>query len=139
MWRVAKSTFKPIQHAPAIEVRQVEIERDGVGLEFARQRKRRGSALGDDAFEAFFVRHLQQNAAVIRIVFDDQQHFVARIDFAAIIVDRGFRGRHLRCRFGSTASVPSIGSSASGCDGALTARLVAHGAHRHVRLRQDTA
>jgi len=34
--------------------------------------------------------HLQQNAAIVGIIFDDQQDFVARFDFSAIILDADF-------------------------------------------------
>jgi len=44
--------FQPVQHAPAIEVRQMDIERHGRRLQLARQSQCVGSALGDDSFES---------------------------------------------------------------------------------------
>ena len=42
---------------------------------------------GDDALEALVARQAQENAGVVRIVLDDEQHGVARLDGVAVVLD----------------------------------------------------
>ena len=42
---------------------------------------------GDDALEALVARQAQQDARVVRVVLDDQQHGVALLDVVAIVLD----------------------------------------------------
>jgi len=89
---VARSTFKAVQHAPAVEVRQPDIERDGVRFQFTRQCQRRGAALGDDGFEPAVARHFQQHFGIVRIILDNQQYPVPLRNMPAIILDEEIRG-----------------------------------------------
>ena len=58
-----------------------------VGTILPGQRDRRLAAVGDDALEALVARESQQDARVVRIVVDDQQHVVAFADVVAIVGD----------------------------------------------------
>ena len=50
-----------------------------VGLILARQGKRDVAALGHDALEALVVGQAQQDAREVRIVLDDEQHGIVRL------------------------------------------------------------
>ena len=55
---------------------------------YCRARREPERALGgDDALEALVARQTQQNAGVMRIVLDDQQHGIAILDGVAVVLD----------------------------------------------------
>ena len=81
-----------VQHGPAQHVGQEDVQRDGRGPELAGQRKALGARGGDDAFEALVARQAQQDARVMRIVLDDQQHGFAVDDVVAVVGDTFFAG-----------------------------------------------
>ena len=78
-----------------------------VGTVLPRQRKRRLAAVGDDALEALVARQPEQDARVVRVVLDDQQHVVALADVVAIVGDDlfGLGDREHRQRRGVGAGV----------------------------------
>ena len=45
------------------------------------------AVLRNETFEALFVRDVEQDAGKRRVVFDNQQHFVFRRDFGAVVAD----------------------------------------------------
>ena len=58
-----------------------------VGLVFARQVQRVLAARRDQHLEAFVMREIHQDARIVRIVLDDQQHGVAGRDVVAVVGD----------------------------------------------------
>ena len=73
--------------------------------------ERRLAAVRDDALEALVARQPEQHARVMRIVVDDEQDAVARVDVLAVVGDDLFRfghGEHgQRTRCGCAAGAPS--------------------------------
>ena len=55
-----------------------------------RQRKRLGPSHRDQNLESLVARQIAQNARIVRIVFDDQQHRIAFLQIVAIVLDTGF-------------------------------------------------
>src|SRR5205807_1773082 len=83
--------------APAVDVGEIDVERDGVGVDLACQQEGGGAAGGDDGLEAVLVGHFQQEACEVGVVLDDQQHAVAAGDVAGVVGElhglrRGSRG-----------------------------------------------
>ena len=58
-----------------------------VGRILARQRQPDRAFVGHDALEALVARQAQQDARVVRIVLDDQQHRIALLDVVAVVGD----------------------------------------------------
>ena len=71
------------EHGPAQHVGQEDVERHGGRPVLARQRQRLGAARRDQHLEAVVAREVDQDAGVMRIVLDDQQDVVARLDDVA--------------------------------------------------------
>ena len=74
-----------VEHRPAQHVGQEDIERDGRGMELARQRPGLGAAHGHQHLEALVARQIAQNARIMRIVFDNQQHGISGLQIVAIV------------------------------------------------------
>ncbi len=77
-----------LEHHPAVDVGQVEVERDGGRLDLAGQPQGIAAALGDDALEAAVARRLEQDGGETRVVLDDQQAAVAGPQVGAVILRR---------------------------------------------------
>ena len=54
--------LQPLEHAPAVDVGQEDVERDRGRLVLARQRQRGGAERGDQALEALLARRVEQEA-----------------------------------------------------------------------------
>ena len=82
--------------------------------------QRRLAAVRDDALEALVARQAEQDARIVRIVVDDQQHAVALADVVAVVGDDflGLRDREHRQR---RRARPHVGL-AQLVAGAVTAR-----------------
>jgi hypothetical protein len=80
--------LQTVQHAPAVEVRQMEVKRDGVRLQFACQRQGRGAAWCDHRFHSFFMREVHEHFCVGEIIFDNQHHSISGHDRTPIIFNR---------------------------------------------------
>ena len=76
-----------IEHGPAQHVGQEDIERDGGGMEFARQRKCFGAAQRDQNLESVVARQVAEHARVVRIVLDDQQDRIVRLQIVAVVLE----------------------------------------------------
>ena len=76
-----------VEHRPAEHVGQEDVERDGGGVELPGQGQAHRALGGDDALEALVARQAQQDAGVVRIVLDDEQHGVAVLDGVAVVLD----------------------------------------------------
>ena len=74
-----------VQNCPAEHVRQENIQRDGRWQKLPRQCDCRVAARGRNRFEALVARKADKNARVMRIIFNDQQDAVARLDQIAVI------------------------------------------------------
>ena len=74
-----------VQDRPAEHVGQEHIERHGSRLVLTREREGIGAVLGDDALEAAVAREVEQHTRVMRIVLDDEQHQIARLQSLAIV------------------------------------------------------
>ncbi len=79
--------LESVQHTPAIDDRQLQIKRNGVGLPLAGQGQPKVATRGDNTFEALISGQIQQDARKGRIIFDDQQHTVARVDRLTVVAD----------------------------------------------------
>ena len=66
------------EHRPAEHVGQEDVERDRRRAVLARERQRLGAARRDQHLEALRARQVDEDARVVRIVLDDEQHRVAR-------------------------------------------------------------
>ena len=100
------------QDRPSQHVRQENVQTDGSGLEFPRQRQSHTAAHSHQAFEALVACQPQQDPRVMWIIFDNQQHGIALLDIVAIVGHRfrtggrqNFHGRDFgihRARHGRT-------------------------------------
>ena len=80
MCRVAGSSLRLLSTVqPSMSGRKMSSVM-AVGQVLAGERRPSLPARGDDAFEALVARQAQQNAGIVRIVLDDQQHQVALLD-----------------------------------------------------------
>ena len=77
-----------IQDRPAEHVGQQDIERDGGGVELAREGEGFGAAHGDQDLEALVAREIAENARIVQVIFDDQQDGVAWLKIVAVVLDR---------------------------------------------------
>ena len=100
-----------VEHGPAEHVGQEDIERDGRGAELPGQGKTDRALGGDDAFEALVARQTQQDAGVVRIVLDDQQHQVAVLDGIAVVLDVLLAGHRQDREFARPGRGPEAGAS----------------------------
>ena len=69
-----------VEHGPAEHVGQGDIERDGGGMELAREGEGLGAAQCDEDLEALVAREVAEDARVVDVVFDDQQDGIAGLD-----------------------------------------------------------
>ena len=79
--------FELVEDGPAKNVGQEDVERDRGRVVLPCQRQGDAAALGDDALEALVVGEAEQDARVVRIVLDDQEDRIARLQTVAIIGD----------------------------------------------------
>src|SRR5687767_2565990 len=91
--------LEAIEHVPAVETRQIEVERDGVGTMLPGHLQADVAANGRQYAELVFAAEIHQDARKRLIVFDDQQYAVSRLDALPvvehrIVVDRRFLGFH---------------------------------------------
>ncbi len=66
-----------IQHGPAEHVRQKDIKRDRRWFVLASERKRRGSAGTDNAFEALIPRQIEEDPRIVDVILYDQKNGIA--------------------------------------------------------------
>ena len=86
MWRVAGSCLSWLSTVqPSMSGRKTSSE-TAVGWYCARERQRVGAAHGDQHLEARVVGEVDQDARVVRIVLDDQQHGVAGLRSSCAVV-----------------------------------------------------
>ena len=71
------------QHRPAEHVGQEHVERDRGRLVLLGELERLGAAHGDQHLEALVAGQIHEDAGIVRIVLDDQQDAVARLEVAA--------------------------------------------------------
>ncbi len=76
-----------VEHRPAQHVRKENIERNGGRVEFAGQSKRFRAASGHQDLETVIVGQIAQDAGVVRIVFDNQQNGILRLQIFAVVGD----------------------------------------------------
>ena len=100
--------LKLVEQRPAEHVGQENIERDGRGVILSREGKTRPAFHGDDAFETLVARQPEEDARIVRIVLDDEQYGVARVDGVPVVLDvlfaydgqDGDRAGHVACEAG---------------------------------------
>ncbi len=73
------------EDAPAVDVGEVDVERDRIGAALARQVERGGAARRDQGFEVVLVREVHEDADEVRIVLDNQQDAIAELDVSAVV------------------------------------------------------
>src|SRR5579862_3277942 len=76
-----------IENGPTQHVWEKNIQRNSRGLKLAGQSERIRSPRRNENFESFLVRQIAQNGRVMRIVLNDQQDGVARLEAFAIIAN----------------------------------------------------
>ena len=76
------------QHRPAQHVGQEDVERHRHRPVLASETQRLAAAHRDQHLEALVVGQIDQDARVVRIVFDDQQDRIVRIEIVAVVGDR---------------------------------------------------
>ena len=86
------------QHRPSEHVGKEHVERDRRRLVLARERQRVGAAHRHEHLEALVVRQVDEDARVVRVVLDDEERRIARLEIVAVVgngFDRpiGQRGR----------------------------------------------
>ena len=79
--------LEAVEHAPAVHVGQADVEGDRVRLHLAGEGEAVGTAGGDERLEPLVVGEVHQEAAEGRVVLDDQDHAVPRVDEGAIVAD----------------------------------------------------
>ena len=77
--------FQVIENGPAQHVGQEDVERNRSGMEFARQCERFRAAQCDQNLESLIAREIAQHPRIVRIVFDNEQHSIVRLQIVAII------------------------------------------------------
>src|SRR5436189_5356264 len=78
--------LQPLQHAPAFDVGQENIERDGVRVVFAGQRKRGSTERGYEALHPLLAGRIEQESGKTDVIFDNQQDLIARLNVVAVVV-----------------------------------------------------
>ena len=73
------------QHGPAQHVRQEHVERHGGRLELLGQIERLGAAVGNQDLETLVAGEIDQNPRVMRVVLDDQENRIARLEVEAVV------------------------------------------------------
>ena len=122
--------LQPVENGPAVDVGQPQVERDGRGLVLARQGERPVGAVGHQALEAAVAGQIQQDLGEVRIVLDDEEDPVARLDRAAVVRDLALdHGREHHAR-GRGLDDLGLGLGRDGADGRRHRRLV----HRLERI-----
>ena len=88
------------QHGPAEHVGQEHVERDRRRLELLCQIQRLGAAICDQHLEALVAREIDQHPRVMRIVLDDQEDGISRLEIEPVVRqlldDPLLRGRGLQ-------------------------------------------
>ena len=72
--------LQAVEHRPAGRIRQPNVERDGIGLEVPCQRQSFLAQQRYYAFEAPLMGQIQENGSKRRVIFDQQQHTIPRLD-----------------------------------------------------------
>ena len=85
MWRVSGFLLELAEHRPAQHVGQEDIERHRGRLELLGEIERIGAAHRDQHLEALVAGEIHDDARIVRIVLDDQQDAVARLDLQPIV------------------------------------------------------
>ena len=75
------------QHGPAQHVGEEYVERHRGRLELLGEIKRIGAPRGDQHLEALVAGEVEDDARVVRVVFDDQQDAVAGLDLQPVVGD----------------------------------------------------
>jgi hypothetical protein len=78
-----------VEHGPAVDPRQRDVERDRVRPVLLGELERGLPVGGDEGLESLVARHAHQHAREVDVVFDDHDDAVPRLDGAAIVVHRG--------------------------------------------------
>src|SRR6185295_9632160 len=100
------AALENVEQPPAIHVRQIDVQRYQRRTEATHQRQRAAAGRRHYGLEAAIVRQIEQNAAELRIVLDDQQHALAGPDVLTIV---GQLGRHQqRRRLASDDHLPAL-------------------------------
>ncbi len=76
------------QHVPAEHVGQEDVERDCARLILLGEIERIVAALGQQGLEAFVARQVDKDTRIMRVVLDDKQDVVARIQIHPVVRDR---------------------------------------------------
>ena len=76
------------EHGPTQHVGQKHVERDRGRLILAGKRQRLGATHRDQDLEPLVVRQIGDDPGIVRVVFDDQQHRIARFKGLAIVRHR---------------------------------------------------
>ena len=96
IWRVSGSCFSWLNTVqPSMSGRKTSSE-TAVGLNSRGELERVGAAHGNQHLEAVVVRKIDDDARVMRVVLDDQQHRIARLDVVAVVGDRFDRSLGIR-------------------------------------------
>ena len=73
------------QHRPAQHVRQEHVERNRRRLILLGEIERLGAAGGDQHLESLVAREIDQHPRIMRVVLDDQEDRVARLQVEPVI------------------------------------------------------
>jgi hypothetical protein len=68
------AALENVEQPPAVHVRQIDVESDQRRIEPPHQRQCAAAGRRHHGLEAAIVRQIEQDAAELRIVLDDQQH-----------------------------------------------------------------
>ena len=112
----ARVALEPVEHLPAVDDGQLDVERDGVGLELVGERQAGVAAVGDDHLEAALARQAHEDAGELHVVLDDEQHAVARAQVLAVVLERR-RQAERRPTTGPTSAPPDRAARSTGSDG----------------------
>ena len=112
--------FQVIEHGPTQHVGQEDVERNCGRMEFAGQSQRFRAAHRDQHLESFVVRQIAKNAGVVRIIFDDQQDRIVRLQIGAVVgnaLDRPTPTRQPRDSWRGNVTVVRSAIAALAADG----------------------
>ena len=79
--------LQPVEHRPAVEHRQRDVEDDRVGPVLVRKRKPAVATQADQALEAAAPGDVEHGPGQLRIVLDDQDGPVAGLDVLPVVLD----------------------------------------------------
>ena len=76
-----------VENCPAEHIGKKDIEGYGRGAELAGEGEAESASGGDNALESLIAPEAEEDASIVRVVFNNKQHGIALDDIVAIVLD----------------------------------------------------